>query len=324
MKICKMFLLSLMSVSLSLRGMDQGSIERYQEIWSTYPTHDVNEKLFSAVVRNDFAEVEKLLKAGADINGSISGPVVIGGTPLNVALLLQLTDMAKFLVRHGADVNSVGFRRITPLAIAVSAGNLDLVRFIIEKGANVNASGEFGETALQFAILNDDLDMVKLLAENHAEVNAFVPVMTYIVGIDTLEELKKMLDEEPLSTALMTAVVHNNPDIIRFLLDNGADPKIFDWFNHDTPITALILAVLKDNAEIAKLLLDHGATLEEIAGSKNIDLFKIFHDFARRHSDDFPGWEKEINELMNRALVLQGERKEETFASIMKHQRTLR
>jgi len=57
-------------------------------------------------------------------------------------------------------------------------------------------------------------------------------------------------------TALNLAVEHKaDPEIVEFLLENGADANIPDLFN----TTPLHNAIIYDQIESAKILLDHGA-----------------------------------------------------------------
>lgn len=58
--------------------------------------------------------------------------------------------------------------------------------------------------------------------------------------------------DEPL---LVTAMRHNNPTLVKLLLDNGADPN-FTYKNGNTPLLA---AVKQRSTEMAKLLIGAGA-----------------------------------------------------------------
>lgn len=61
------------------------------------------------------------------------------------------TDLIKFVIREGADVNAVDFFGRTPLHIAIRQENLDLVKLLISYGANPKAEFDDGCTAIKLA-----------------------------------------------------------------------------------------------------------------------------------------------------------------------------
>ena len=80
------------------------------------------------------------------------------------------TDLVKFLVERGADLNykSIGW---SPLMAAVSSGRLDLVKFLVEKGADINARNRSSWTALLVAAGKGHTEIVKFLVEKGADIN---------------------------------------------------------------------------------------------------------------------------------------------------------
>lgn len=74
-----------------------------------------------------------LLKAGADINCQWEG----GGTAIHDAILWDRSEMVRFLVDSGADLNvKHGQYNATPLDFAAYNGKLDMVRFLLSRGAD--------------------------------------------------------------------------------------------------------------------------------------------------------------------------------------------
>merc|ERR1712034_170040 len=70
---------------------------------------------------------------------------------LNQAAGYDHIEVAKFLVLSGSDLNHIGPSG-TPLILAAAHGLTDMLRFLIESGANVNLPAEGGETPLLNAV----------------------------------------------------------------------------------------------------------------------------------------------------------------------------
>jgi hypothetical protein len=137
-----------------------------------------SEKLCTAVVAGDLAEVNTALKQGASAGtfceyGS-------GKAPLEVILLVgKNADVVRALVKAGADINAQGlFKTLLTDAVTVDTqqvvtpNDIEFVRFLISMGADVNQRLRMtGFTALHKAAGND-LRLVQILVEAGADVNA--------------------------------------------------------------------------------------------------------------------------------------------------------
>ncbi len=137
--------------------------------------------------------VEKLLQCGVDINTQ-SNPY---GTPLFAAVSAQDYDMTRFLIVHGAKLDSaLDFDPGSPLQYAspallrllierglpihgkearynalfwaCSTGNGEIVRFLLERGENPNQTFFNGATPLQCAQMNQRKTVIELLLKRGA------------------------------------------------------------------------------------------------------------------------------------------------------------
>jgi len=90
-----------------------------------------------------------------------------GLTALHFAAFFARPDIARDLIRHGADVAVVANNpmKVTPLHSAAAAHNGEIVRILVENGAPANARQEGGWTALHEAAQIGDKEMVKVLLE---------------------------------------------------------------------------------------------------------------------------------------------------------------
>ena len=64
-----------------------------------------------------------------------------------------------------------------------------------------------------------------------------------------------LLDNDRRDTPLHIACRKGNAKNVKYLLDNGADPNVFNFFRE----TPLLLACAADNSVIVKMLIDRGA-----------------------------------------------------------------
>jgi ankyrin repeat protein len=105
-----------------------------------------------------------LIKHGADVNKAD----VFGQTPLYHAGSQQLNSLAALLLTNGAKADITNRSGETLL---FRLRDTSLARLYIKKGADVNAQSDDGFTALHHAVFSNDINIVKLLIENGASVN---------------------------------------------------------------------------------------------------------------------------------------------------------
>lgn len=129
-------------------------------------------------------DLKQLVNAGANIEmGAGERP-----TPLHVYADCDF-EKVKFMIKRGANVNSLCPHHGSPLHQACRAGRLDIIKFLVEHGANVNATEDFLGTPLQALFLAqspiDALEyenMVHYLLSGHESVHAEVTVKAGIWG----------------------------------------------------------------------------------------------------------------------------------------------
>jgi ankyrin repeat protein len=91
-------------------------------------------------------------------------------TPLYLACLRRQLKVAKYLLKHGANVD--GEERYQPLALAAQSGFEDMCELLLENGADVTwqEPNKLGFSALQMAVQNGHTGIVKLLYRFGARV----------------------------------------------------------------------------------------------------------------------------------------------------------
>ncbi len=155
---------------------------------------------FVALKRNDPDTLASLAQRGFDLNTLDPN----GQHPLYLALRDESDRAALFLLsRPEVKVEHRNAKGESPLMMAALKGKLELARRLIARQAEVNKPGW---APLHYAATHPSdrsLPMVRLLLEHHAFIDAQSPNG---------------------STPLMMAALYGNPQVVRLLLDEGADP----------------------------------------------------------------------------------------------------
>jgi ankyrin repeat protein len=153
---------------------------------------------------------------------------------LPAASALGLTETARILLDHGAKVNLQDANGVSALMEACSGGHPEVVKLLLEHGAKVNALDSKGNSALIYASSMEN----PFFAKN---------------------------DEE---AALLRGIVEKYVEIVRVLLDNGAEADA----KNNEGMSAQLAACSNGDIDILRLLLSHGSQVDprgiEIARQK--------------------------------------------------------
>eukprot|EP00210_Caulerpa_lentillifera_P006975 g6670.t1 len=222
-----------------------------------------------AISRKDATVVEVLLNEGANIEHKSDGR----HTPLISACSIGFLEAVKLLIEHGADINIQTPTGVTCLFLAAKKQHTSVVSYLLEikdwvvnetdetdgctllhhvvcsndpelttnlirKGANIDAKNQSGETPVFLATKHNCADSLKALMEAGASFN---------------------LSAQEADIALHEAIVKNNIEMTKLLLNNGVDS---DQTSSDKGFTPLMRACFNGRVEVIKLLIEGGADLE--------------------------------------------------------------
>ena len=207
-----------------------------------------------AVYRDNAAEVQKLLAAGADVRA----PNDYGVTAMQLAGQIGDAAIIRMLLTAGADVESANAEDQTALMSVARTGNVAAAKLLIEHGANVNAAEHFGgQTALMWAAARHHPQMVELLAAHGADVNVRAIVRHFERHI-TAEQRFKNTHTGGL-TPLLYAIRENCRECVEVLLRHHANILLPD----PDGIAPLTIAMMNRNWDIAQRLVEAGADMNQ-------------------------------------------------------------
>jgi ankyrin repeat protein len=194
----------------------------------------VERPLVDAAKNREVEKVRALLRDKVDVNAKSSD----GATALLWAVHGDDALTADLLIRAGADANAANDYGVTPLSTACTNGNAALVQRLLDAGADPGRAIGTGESPLMTCAGTGNLDGVKALIGRGADVNAAEP------------SLKQ--------TALMWATAERHPDVVRFLIEHGADVRAATRHG----FTALHFAAREGDVEIARMILSAGVDVD--------------------------------------------------------------
>lgn len=222
-----------------------------------------------AAYRDDVEMARLLVEAGADVTVKTR----LGDlTPLFMAAKNGTAEMIELLAEAGAEIHSTNANGTTPLMLAAASGKTDAVQVLLDRGADVNAKDVTNEqNAVMFAASLGRADVVKLLAANGAALDDNTKV-TEIVKREyryrereqkNTNRSRQIRREGATSlptmggmTALQFATREGHMDVVRELVEAGAD---VDRVNAADHMSALTSALLNGGFDIAMYLVENGA-----------------------------------------------------------------
>ncbi len=228
-----------------------------------------NETGISMACSHDHADtIQTLLEAKANPN------TIINNERLSVfmwACEKGSVRLVKSLMDYGADLNLSDIHGNTALSLASRNGHNLIIKLLAEKEVNLDQVNDRGETALIAASSNGHVAIVEdllmaganprlktekgqialLSAASKGKAN----VVRKILQHPSFAAEKEQEAKELISNSLMPAIRNGHTEVVKILLEFGADPN--KAMMDGTTVT-MEAAYLRENATL-KLLLDAGA-----------------------------------------------------------------
>jgi ankyrin repeat protein len=205
----------------------------------------INGPLLSAIQEDHEAIVKILLKKGANVNivDATGQTMLIKATERGHARMVQL------LLQHGAEIDHLNNERFTALDLACAACHASIVKLLLSAGANANTSGSSSNTPLHWAAMHNSeyensvenqLETTKLLLESEAKM-----------AINLINDQRQ--------TPLLYAIRKGKTELVRLLLQNGADIKK----RTEAGVRPLLLAVETNDASLVEIILKAASNINE-------------------------------------------------------------
>ena len=170
-----------------------------------------------------------------------------GFTPLLFAAREGELEAARLLLAGGADVNAIAADGKNVLGLAIYNGHYELASLLIDAGADVNHADAEGfpplfwavdrrnmewSPGLPWTVTADPLPLIRKLLDSGADPNTLV---------DNTPRSRRNFGGSPrirFATSLMRAAYSGDLELVRVLLEYGADPFIRNSDNESTLMAA--------------------------------------------------------------------------------------
>lgn len=180
--------------------------------------------LLNAAYSGQKVVVDFLIKKGADLDSLNTYKY----TPLHYSILRRHIGVAEMLIKAGADPNISNVWGYTPLHTCAGRNFLKEAEFLIQNKAGVSTKNEIGETPLFAAVKSGQRDMILLLIKNGADVNA---------------------RDNVGRTPVFATADENSSVILELLINQGAKVDITDKFGK-TPLHRAAIAGYHDIVQV--------------------------------------------------------------------------
>ena len=227
--------------------------------------------LLSIAVRiNNTEMVSQLLSLGIDPDESVVSSDDVSkswGAPLWFATMCGRHQIAKTLLDHGADVNSVLYACGDAMSIAQSTEDERLQSLLIDHGARTNVEG-CADMALAKEILDGKMPAHSLDIESPTPTEIAEQMLLgagdncpEIVRL-CLPHMERGKDDSWWNYAMVRSTTE--PQSLEYILQHGVNPNVVGE-NGFTLLHHIATTSVEDSecVKIATLLLNHGASLEQ-------------------------------------------------------------
>lgn len=153
---------------------------------------DYTPDLFDAVMRGSVECVEYLIDEDVDKIKTVDKN---GDTPLHYAAKYCQFDVAKTLIKNGADATAKNTKGYTPLHIASSTTKTEIVELLLNSGADPNAKASGGWSPMHDASMLGTPNVIRCLIKHGGDVNITDQSGTTPLSIAGDEEIAEILRE---------------------------------------------------------------------------------------------------------------------------------
>jgi ankyrin repeat protein len=181
-------------------------------------------------------------------------------------------DLVKFLLKHGAHIESRDDSGVTPLYHAAEQGHLEVMRYLLKRRAQIKVSKYNREDERRITLReaieqssfiveeNRRQAVLKLLADALEEEKYNNKILMYRIGAGDLRAVEEIITKRRVdinardgswNTPLILAARWGHVAIVKFLLEQGADTTLANEDGQD----ARAVALSANQFEIAQIIM---------------------------------------------------------------------
>ena len=179
----------------------------------------------------------------------------------------KVGDIKKLLDKDPEAVNRKNDRGETPLHVAVKFSKFEAVKLLVERGVDIMAVDNTGQVCLHNA---NDKAIIEYLADKEPKLMTVKSKMkrtplVQMASRDALEDVEALLSKmsdgkerlKQMNDALLTAAYLDESNMVKYLIDKGADVNARDYEEY----TAIIKCRNRKGKEVIELLCSAGAKI---------------------------------------------------------------
>jgi ankyrin repeat protein len=197
-----------------------------------------------------------------------------GETPLHVASRMGFVEVARILLKHGADIEARDRNDWSPLERATTKGHVEVTRVLLEHGANVSAQDKGRRTPLYLASVHGKPAVAQVLLRHGADMKARIKNNETALHHAGVKEAAQILLEHGADanaleirnrTPLHFASEYGRVGVVRVLFEHGVDANARDA-NNATPthLASGSRHEEKELLDVVRVLLQYGSDIHAL------------------------------------------------------------
>ncbi|MBZ0326576.1 MAG: ankyrin repeat domain-containing protein [Altibacter sp.] len=233
---------------------------------NSFDTTGVN-MLTLGVLTGDLNIVKIIGDKGA--NPNLKNKTQMGSTPLMMASNSKSLEIAKYLIKKGADINIQDNNGDPVINWSAYYGNVPFTKLMLENGAKTNLKSIHSDGVMGVALKEWKDDVVNLLLEHNVSVHKVDENSLDLINAvknNDFSLFKSLLNKDNINTRdgasntlLMTAAKNGYFEMVTYLIAEGADINAINSVGQ----TALNLSVFYGKNSIAEFLIQNEADVNK-------------------------------------------------------------
>jgi ankyrin repeat protein len=202
----------------------------------------------------DINKARKIIESYVTFDELLSDSYILGS-----AILSQNIEIVRYVLDLGVNVNlEANEDRLTPILIASTVGDLEIFKLLVDAGANINfISDQGGDTAVSLAAHGGFREIVEYLYSHprfDPETDEF-EAKEILEEVEYLKAFQESITYDKNTCALVMSAFNANLNGVSDLINSGVNVNGFDELGR----TALCFAAERNHKEMIRYLLESGA-----------------------------------------------------------------